>query len=110
MINIKKGTAFTLQQSDVRGFNPNPAQYGSGTAITAGALCYVSAPSSIGTVGTVTAVPAGGGVPSTFVGLKGFAINNSYDGDAIESGKIALYTLDGNSIIETDQLTVTTVQ
>jgi hypothetical protein len=98
MINVKKGQAFSLHQADIRGTNPNPTAYsGSGTVITAGELCYSNA-------GTIAGVPAAGGVPSTFVGLKGFAINNSYDGDAIESQKIALYTLDGNSIIETDQV------
>ena len=96
MINVKKGTAHSLQQTDYRGANPNPTAYGSGgTVITAGELVYLNA-------GVVAAVPTTGG--ATFVGLKGFAINNSYDGDAIESQKIAMYALDGASIIETDQV------
>ena len=101
MINCKKGTAFSLQQADIRGLNPNASQYGSGSpTITAGELVYVAP-----TTYLVTAVPTTGG--ASFVGLKGFAMNNNYDGDAIESGKIAIYTLDGNSIIETDQVDLT---
>jgi hypothetical protein len=96
MINVKKGSAHSLQQTDYRGINPNPSQYtGAGTVITAGELVYLNA-------GVVTAVPTTGG--ATLVGLKGFAINNSYDGDAIESQKIAVYALDGSSILETDQV------
>lgn len=96
MINVKKGTAHSLAQTDLRGTNPNPATYGytSGTTITAGMLCYLNA-------GVVTAVPTSG---ATTGQLKGLAINNNYDGDAIESQKIALYALDGSSIIETDQV------
>ena len=33
-------------------------------------------------------------------------MNNNFDGDAIESGKIALYALDGSAIIETDLVDV----
>jgi hypothetical protein len=96
MINVKKGNAHSLHQTDFRATNPNPTGYGSGgTVITAGELVYNNA-------GTIAAVPASGG--ATFVGLKGFAINNSYDGDAIESQKIGAYALDGSSIIETDQV------
>lgn len=85
MINVKKGTAHSLQQSDMRGNN-------TGATIYAGLVCHVD------TSGNVVA----GGDGTT--GLRGFAINNSADGDAIESGKIALYSLDGNSVIETDQV------
>ena len=98
MINIKKGTAFSLSQSDIRGLNPG-APYGTSgaTVITAGSLNYVNSS------GVVTAA---GGTTYSNGGIRGFAINNSYDGDALESGKIALYTLDGNSVIETDQVDV----
>jgi hypothetical protein len=97
MINVKKGTAHSLQQTDYRGTNPNPTGYGSGgTIITAGELVYIA------TTGIVTGCPTSGG--ASFVGLKGLAINNNYDGDAIESQKIAIYALDGASIIETDQV------
>jgi len=97
MINVKKGNAHSLHQTDYRGANPNPTQYGTGgTVITAGELVYINSS------GVVAGVPTTGG--ATFVGLKGLAINNSYDGDAIESQKIAIYALDGSSIIETDQV------
>lgn len=97
MINVKKGNAHSLRQTDYRGTNPNPNQYtGSGTVITAGELCYINSS------GVVAGTPA-----SATACLKGFAINNSYDGDAIESGKIALYALDGSSVIETDQVDLT---
>lgn len=88
MINVKKGTAHSLQQSDVRGTNPG--------GVTAGQLCYIT------NAGAVAKVPSSGG--ATFVGIRGFAINNSTDGDVLESGKIALYTLSGSSVIETDQV------
>ena len=83
MINVKKGVAHSLQQTDIRG-----------TAITgvkAGMLARV---------GTTGAIALGG---DSTTGLRGFAINNSTDGDVIESNKIALYTLDGHSVLETDQ-------
>ena len=83
MINVKKGTAHSLQQSDLRG--------NAITGVIAGSVVHVD---STGTI-------ALGGNGST--GLRGLAINNSIDGDVIESGKIALYTFDGNSVIETDQ-------
>jgi hypothetical protein len=83
MINVRKGTHHSLQQSDIRGAWL--------TGVTAGMICRVD---STGTI-------ALGGDGTT--GIRGFAINNSTDGDAIESQKIALYTLDGNSQIETDQ-------
>jgi hypothetical protein len=95
MINVKKGIAHSLAQADLRGTNPNPAQYGTGTALTAGSICNIDTTGYVNLGQTVT----GGSI-----GLHGFAINNSYDGDAIESQKIALYSLDGISIIETDQV------
>jgi hypothetical protein len=94
MINVKKGTAHSLLQTDFRGTNPNPAAYGTGTPLYQGMLCYLNA-------GVTTAYPTTGGPTNC---IKGFAINNSFDGDAIESKTIALYALDGASIIETDQV------
>jgi hypothetical protein len=87
MINVKKGPAMSLKQADVRGTSV--------TGVTAGMVCY------LGTDGAIHI----GGTPSGSTGIMGFAINNSTDGDAVESNKIALYTLDGISIIETDQIT-----
>jgi hypothetical protein len=96
MINVKKGILHSLQQTDYRGTNPNPAAYGSGTALYAGMFCYITA------AGAVAVVPTTATGTSSF--LRGFAINNNFDGDAIESKTIALYALDGASIIETDQV------
>ena len=90
MINIKKGTAHSLQQSDIRGtYN---------TGVTAGMVVHVDANGVVQVGGTNNANSDGTN------GVRGFAINNSTDGDAIESNKIAVYTFDGNSIIETDQV------
>lgn len=90
MINVKKGTAHSLQQSDIRGL------WDGSTTIVAGSIAYVD-----GTTGIVTK-----GAPlSGASGMLGFTINDdgNSDGDVKESGKIALYTLDGSSILETDQ-------
>ena len=83
MINIVKGTAHSLQQSDLRG--------GAITGVLAGMIAHVAANGNVAVGGDST------------TGLRGFAINNSGDGDVIESNVIALYSLDGNSILETDQ-------
>ena len=91
MINVKKGPAHSLGQSDMLG------KWDRIIAVTAGMVCYVN------TSGTIALGPLATGN----TGIIGFAINNSTDGDVIESGKIALYTLDGASVIETDQCTGT---
>lgn len=87
MINVKKGNAMSLKQSDIRGKAPAAG------GITAGMVCYLS------TAGAIVKGPT----PNGSTGVLGFAINDSTDGDVLESGKIALYTLDGSSILETDQ-------
>jgi hypothetical protein len=87
MINVKKGTAHSLQQSDLRG------KAKAAEAVVAGMLC------NINTSGEVIKGVTSQGVAD----LLGFAINDQTAGDVIESGKIALYALDGNSVIETDQ-------
>jgi len=92
MINVKKGTAHSLQQADVRGTWI--------TGVVSGMVCYVDGTDNPGQI-------AIGAVPLNKTGILGFAINDSTDGDAIESNKIALYTLDGQSVIETDQVTQT---
>jgi hypothetical protein len=91
MINIKKGPAHSLGQADIRGT--------ASTGIYAGMLCYID---------TSGIVQKAGGTTYSQLGLRGFAINNSNDGDVIESNKIALYTLDGASVIETDQVDTAT--
>jgi hypothetical protein len=108
MINVKKGPAHSLGQSDLRGAITS----NTGTVI-AGALCYLAngttynsitpAAGSVALAGGAAAVSATQGCP----GIRGFAINSITDGDVIESGKLALYLLDGQSIIETDQVDYT---
>ena len=92
MINVRKGTAHSLQQSDVRGYDSG--------SIVAGMIC------NLGNDGYIYKGNENNTGDSH--GLIGFAINNSTDGDAIESGKVGLYTLDGNSIVETDQVDLAT--
>jgi hypothetical protein len=84
MINVKKGPAHSLGQADLRG--------NSVSGVYAGMIAHVDSSGNI--------VLGGDGT----TGLRGLAINNSNDGDVIESGKIALYSLDGASVIETDQI------
>jgi hypothetical protein len=98
MINVKKGTLHSLQQSDVRGAYP-------ATTVTSGQICYIS-PAGVVTLG----IPTSAGTTRTAdtTGVVGFAVQNSTDGDAVESNTMSLYTLDGNSIIETDQVVSTT--
>ncbi|RTL07839.1 hypothetical protein EKK58_01440 [Candidatus Dependentiae bacterium] len=87
MINIKKGTAHSLQQSDKIG------NAKAGEAVVAGMLVRIDSNGDV--VKGVTSQ----GVADTL----GFAINNQADGDVLESGKIGFILLDGNSVIETDQ-------
>ena len=87
MINIKKGTAHSLQQSDKIG------NAKSGEAVVAGMLVRIDSN------GDVVKGVSAQGVADTL----GFAINNQTDGDVLESGKIGFILLDGNSVIETDQ-------
>lgn len=111
MINVKKGPAHSLGQADIRGPVPTAAQLaaatgtgvstntytnGAPTAIVAGMLARIDA-----TTGVV--LPGGSGLN----GLRGLVINNLGDGDVIESQRLALYTFDGASIIETDQVDIT---
>lgn len=94
MINVKKGPAHSLGQADVRG------NWDGSTAFTQGGIAYVDVN---GTVQT--------GLPVGAVGTPGFVIDGPVisgtvggNGSVNESGKIALYTFDGASIIETDQV------
>lgn len=88
MINIKKGTAHTLQQSD------KLALAKANEAVVSGMLVHVDS----------TTGEAVKGVTSQGVAdVLGFAINNQSDADVLESGKIGIILLDGNSVIETDQ-------
>jgi len=91
MINFKKGTGHSLQQSDIVG------KVKSGEAVVAGMLCHINSSGEI--IKGVTSQ----GVADTL----GFAVNGQTDGDVTESGKIGLVLLDGNSVIETDQTDAT---
>jgi len=97
MINVKKGVAHSLAQSDIRGWQQ--------AGIVAGMIVNVD---TNGYVNPGVSYTSGGAA-----GLRGFAINTSAvgtyagDGDVQESNKIAVYTLDGHSIIETDQTDTT---
>lgn len=91
MINIKKGTAHSLLQSDKVG-NAKANE-----AVVAGMLVRIDSN------GDIIKGVASQGVADTL----GFAINNQTDGDVIESGKIGYIMLDGNSVIETDQTDTT---
>lgn len=90
MINVKKGSAHSLQQSDRVGL----AKASEG--VVAGMICRINTSGQV-VKGATDEVAADD--------LLGFAINNQTDGDVIESGKISLYLLDGSSVIETDQST-----
>jgi hypothetical protein len=87
MINFKKGPALSLGQSD------KVAKPAAGEAIEAGHVVRIASngEASLG----VSETPA--------ADLLGFAITDVTDGDAIESGKIGVYLLDGATVVETDK-------
>ena len=89
MINIKKGAAHSLEQTDKTG----NAKANEG--VEAGMLVRVDS------TGDVVKGPSS--QSGALDELLGFAINNQTDGDVVESGKIGIYLLDGGSVIETDQ-------
>lgn len=91
MINVRKGTAHSLLQTDFVGnlkANEN---------VVAGMLVRKDSSGDIVKVTTLTTAAESG--------LVGFALTNYDEGDAIESQKIGAYALDGGSVIETDQVT-----
>lgn len=92
MINIKKGTAHTLQQSD------KLALAKAAEGVVSGMLVHVD---------STTGEAIKGVVSQGVADILGFAINNQADADVIESGKLGLILLDGNSVIETDQASAT---
>ena len=87
MINFKKGPALSLGQTD------KVAKPATGQAIEAGHVVRIASngEASLG----VSETPA--------ADLLGFAITDVTDGDAIESGKIGVYLLDGSTVVETDK-------
>ena len=105
MINVRKGTAHSLQQTDVVGaVTVNASRTlglttSGGATVVAGMLCQKNSSGNIELIDTC--------VTTASYGQVGFAVNASADGDVIESSKIGLYALDGSSVIETDQFTGT---
>ncbi len=99
MINVKKGTAHSLLQSDFTGTLTVNAI--TRVAVTTGLGVAVTAGQIVSKTGSSGAIVKGLGAVTDQVG---FAVTTSTEGDAIESGKIGAYALDGNSIIGTDQV------
>lgn len=103
MINVRKGTAHSLLQTDVVGavtVNASRTEAkttGGNASITAGMFCQKNTSGNIELITTCTT--------AADYGQLGFAVNNGVDGDVIETGKVGLYLLDGGSVIETDQVT-----
>ena len=91
MINLKKGPAHSLLQTDKVG------NAKSGEAVVAG---YVVRLDSSGDIvkGPTNAAAADD--------MLGFALNNQTDGDVVNSGTIAYLLLDGASVVEVDQACV----
>jgi hypothetical protein len=90
MINFKKGPALSLHQVNYVG---KPA---SGEGIVAGMVVRYDTATSTWKKGAASSTAA-------INAQYGFAINSQDAGDAIESGAIGIYALDGMSVIETDQ-------
>lgn len=97
MINIKKGSAHSLGQSDWLG----TVQV---DAITRVVTPTIVAGQIVSRHGDSAAVVSGLGALTDQVG---FAVTDSSEGDAKESKKIGAYALDGSSTVETDQVVET---
>lgn len=93
MINVRKGNAHSLAQTDFIGALKADED------VVAGMLVVKNSSGEIVQAPTIET--------DEDVGLIGFALTNQDEGDAIESGKIGAYALDGSSVIETDQVTNT---
>lgn len=103
MVNVRKGSAHSLSQTDFVG-TADPD-----TNIVAGQLVYLN-----GSTGEIELVAklnnsTRGSATNKITNseLIGFAITTQAEGDAIESGKIGVYALDGGSVIETDKFSGT---
>lgn len=91
MLNVRKGPAHSLGQTDFVGTLVTDE------GVVAGMLVRRNSTGGIVKVTTLTTAAESSQV--------GFAITTQSEGDAIESGKIGALALDGGSIIETDQVT-----
>jgi hypothetical protein len=96
MISFLKGTAYSLLQSDWRG---NLATSGS---IVEGSVVRLDPSTGNCLLGSSVATE----LPGT-ADLLGLALNSDVSGDVIESGKIGAIALDGQSVIQTDQVSGT---
>lgn len=92
MINIRKGQAHSLLQTDRVG------SVVASEGVIAGMVVKFdpTANTNAGGIKKVASV--------SDAGLVGFALNNQNDGDVYASGKLGYYLLDGDSVIETDQI------
>lgn len=93
MINFKKGPALSLHQVNYIGSAKTDEN------VVAGMVVAINGSNQV-VKATIT------NDADDKDGLYGFAINNQSAGDVIESGKIGVYALDGASVVETDQATV----
>jgi hypothetical protein len=98
MINFKAGPALTLQQ--VNYVHP----LGADQTVEAGQVVRVANVS-----GVLQVLVGASASPTPATDLLGFALNSSYQGDVIESGKVGVYALDGAGIVETDQTYPTSI-
>lgn len=102
MINARKGNAHSLAQTDVTG------SLKTGEGIVPGMLVKLNTSNEVVKVTKLDNATRGSATNKiTTSDLIGFAVTKQSHGDAIASGKITFYALDGGSVIETDQYTGT---
>lgn len=99
MINVRKGSAHSLAQTDITG------KLKSNENVVAGMLVLKDSSGDIVKVAKLDNAIRGSATNriGTTVGNVGFAVSTYNEGDAIESKKIGVYLLDGGSVVETDQ-------
>lgn len=102
MVNVRKGTAHSLAQTDFVG------NAKTGEAVEAGMLVQKDTSGDIVKVAKLdNATRASATNKVAKSAIIGFAITNQAEGDAIESGKIGVYALGTGSVIETNKFTGT---
>lgn len=102
MINVRKGSHHSLGQTDFVGAAKT------NEAVVQGQLVEKDANGDIVKIAKLDNATRGSATNK--IGLQkliGFALTNQNEGDAIASGKIGVYALDGSSVIETDKYTGT---
>ena len=99
-VQAKKGNAHSLAQTDFVG-----SLYAS-EGVDAGHLVYKTTTGAIRKVGKLDNATRGSATNKVADSvLLGFAVTTQSEGDAIESGKIGAYALDGGSVIATSYFT-----